>query len=649
MENGNVTENAYVNNCTIKGRDNVGGAMAIYEFGKSIYNVNVADSNISGENSVGGIVGTGGNLYDSIIINSTIEGKNTDSKNVGGLLGVGQWQNSRCGVISCNIISKGTNVGGILGQGLSNNNSFSINNYIEGYSNVGGIVGYGIDKTMQYNYTNATVVATEHSAGGLVGYLDNSNMNNINNVSSIYRNYYSEGTIRSKTNVGGIIGETATELYDKTTTNYYSANYIEATLISENTSTISLGIGNMPEENTKLVDTYFYKYSNINGANPNKENEPYIKEEQYLVEEQLKQQTTYTNNLKWGTANFDYNILAENKYPILKYNNEILPNQSGIDIPKDLEHNLAETTGTQASNKTEDETLQTPEQTFEYAGKQITTYSNYSIIEDAEGNSVKRDTKLYLKDGNLFALSPNMDMVDGNFIIDSYNGKEYETVLGTDGKLYDLKEKITYPENFKNEDINSIGNNLNTEEKEVEVTYNNGDKIKFNYQTGEVISEEKLDENKTELIEFIQDKLTTKEEAITINEAGYEDTKELIQKLEEVPVEKAEEIKKNNEQQTNQTASQDTNITNYITTYNTTSDRYEIYNEEDLLSTTKQTVETENEKIEKNNLSSFYSTQISKAPEESGKTVIYIIILAVIIVLAILIRYNINKNKQTRK
>ena len=649
MENGNVTENAYVNNCTIKGRDNVGGAMAIYEFCKSIYNVNVADSNISGENSVGGIVGTGGNLYDSIIINSTIEGKNTDSKNVGGLLGVGQWQNSRCGVISCNIISKGTNVGGITGSVNGLNNCYGINNYVEGYSNVGGISGYSITGTMQYNYTNATVVATEHSVGGILGYLDNSEMTNISNVSYIYNNYYAGGTIQSKTNVGGIIGEIATELYDKTTTDYYRQNYIEATLISEDDSTTSLGIGNMPEEISKVKDTYFYKYSNINGANPNKENEPYIKEEQYLVEEQLKQQTTYTNNLKWGTANFDYNILAENKYPILKYNNEILPNQSGIDIPKDLEHNLAETTGTQASNKTEDETLQTPEQTFEYAGKQITTYSNYSIIEDAEGNSVKRDTKLYLKDGNLFALSPNMDMVDGNFIIDSYNGKEYETVLGTDGKLYDLKEKITYPENFKNEDINSIGNNLNTEEKEVEVTYNNGDKIKFNYQTGEVISEEKLDENKTELIEFIQDKLTTKEEAITINEAGYEDTKELIQKLEEVPVEKAEEIKKNNEQQTNQTASQDTNITNYITTYNTTSDRYEIYNEEDLLSTTKQTVETENEKIEKNNLSSFYSTQISKAPEESGKTVIYIIILAVIIVLAILIRYNINKNKQTRK
>ena len=302
--------------------------------------------------------------------------------------------------------------------------------------------------------------------------------------------------------------------------------------------------------------------------------------------------TTYSSLIGWSTGIWNFTTLENNYYPNLK--DTSLGEQKGIELPNDE---------TNADNmQMQDEVV---EQTFEYAGKQITTYSTYSIIQDAEGNSVKRDAKLYLKEGNLYAISPNLDMVDGNFIIDNYNGKEYETVLGTDGKLYDLKEKLTYPENFKNEDIKSIGNNLDTEEKEVEVTYNNGDKIKFDYQTGEIISEEKLDENKTGLIEFIQDKLTTKEDAITTNEEGYEDTKELIQKLEEVPVEKAEEIKKNNEQQTNQTASQDTNITNYITTYNTTSDRYEIYNEEDLLSTTKQTVETENEKIEKNNLSSF--------------------------------------------
>ena len=87
MENGTVTENAYVNNCTIKGSNNVGGAMGSYDWISGIYNVNVADSNISGKNSVGGISGYGGSLHDSIIISSTIEGNSLNSTDVGGLLG----------------------------------------------------------------------------------------------------------------------------------------------------------------------------------------------------------------------------------------------------------------------------------------------------------------------------------------------------------------------------------------------------------------------------------------------------------------------------------------------------------------------------------------------------------------------------------
>ena len=35
-------------------------------------------------------------------------------------------------------------------------------------------------------------------------------------------------------------------------------------------------------------------------------------------------------------------------------------------------------------------------------------------------------------------------------------------VLGEDGRLYDLKETIKYPENFVNEGIESIGNNLDS-------------------------------------------------------------------------------------------------------------------------------------------------------------------------------------------
>lgn len=660
MENGNVTENAYVNNCTIKGRDNVGGAMAIYEFCKSIYNVNVADSNISGENSVGGIVGTGGNLYDSIIINSTIEGKNTDSKNVGGLLGVGQWQNSRCGVISCNIISKGSNVGGITGSVNGLNNCYGINNYVEGYSNVGGISGYSITGTMQYNYTNATVVATEHSVGGILGYLDNSEMTNISNVSCIYNNYYAGETIQSKTNVGGIIGEIATELYDKTTTNYYRQNYIEATLISEDNSTTSLGIGNMPEEISKVKDTYFYKYSNVNGKNPSKENEPYIKEEQYLEEEQLKQQTTYTNNLKWGTANFDYNILTENKYPILKYNNEILPNQEGIDIPKDEEH-IIDSESNENNNNIVEEQTETIENTFEYADKEIETYSTYSIIQTRDGNSVRRDIKLYVKENKLYGIpisfvnntGEEITPVANNLIVDSYNGKEYETILGSDGKMYDLKEEIEYPEEFENKDIESIGNNLETEEKEIEVKYKNGDIVKFNYQTGEIIKTSKT-ENKQNLLEYIGDKLTeigeekTKVESISTK---YEESKELENKLEELPIEKAiqknsieNNESRNDVSEENKESNDSEKEKKYISVYNEEKGEYQIYNEAELLDTEKEEVESENEKIEANNLKEYYAKGQESKDEKQGIVWIVISIIGVGIVLLIL-RKNLKKKR----
>ena len=628
----------YSINIRVKGKNYVGGVGGTLIDANYLY----ADSiEVEGISYVGGIAGSAC-FQKSQVKNSVIT---ATGDYVGGISGTADWGYAYNSAIRTKIVSTGNYVGGITGTfgGSSNLIYMYVKDcIIEGNAYVGGITGKYTKGALYLTYNDSKVTATNHTAGGIIGYLDNTNMTAVNNTSKLYNNYVAGGTITAKTNAGGFIGNIVDDLYMPDT--YYYSNYVEAYVNCDDDSTSSLGIGSRENQNQYLKDTYYYKYSSLNGENPTAQNEVFIPQENYLTEAELKEQTTYTSKLKWTTTNWKFDVLQNNKYPTINSSN--LPDQEGIDLPKDSEHNLSENTNTQSLNKTEDETLQMPEQTFEYAGKQITTYSDYSIIQDAEGNSVERNAKLYLKDGNLFALSPTIDMVDGNFIIDNYNGKEYETVLGTDGKMYDLKEKLTYPENFKNEDIKSIGNNLNTDEKEVEVTYNNRDKIKFNYQTGEVISEEKSDENKTSLVEFIQDKLQTEESVITTNEEEYENTKELIQKLQEVPIEKAEEIQSNSDKQENQTEGQDENSVNYITTYNVNNDRYEIYNEEDLLSTTKQTVETENEKIEKNNLSGFYSAQISKAPEESGKTAIYAIISVVIIILASLFRYNVKKNKK---
>ncbi len=631
---GRVNHMDSVNN-EITGNSYVGGVTGF------AYTVNgdstTTASTIKGSgNYIGGIAGYHDGLSNVKVCNSKIYGTSANSIRVGGING-DSGANVTYGLVVDSIVSSlGSQVGGISAY-RGARYSAVINTTVEGYSEVGGIVGRLDDysSTINDTYSNATVIATNHSAGGLVGYINNEFDTSVRG-SSVQTSGVYGSSVSGISNVGGLIGRVDIAV---DTTKYFS-NYVHANITGDETST-SLGIASNPNYNLQINKLYVYKNSTVNGELINENDEIFIPTENFLTIADLKLATTYSSKIGWSTGVWNFNTLADNCYPNLK--NNYLGEQQSIKLPTTEEDT--------ANIQTHSEQ---PEQTFEYAEKQITTFSDYSLIEDEEGNSVKRDTKLYLKEGKLYAISPNLDMVPGNFVIDSYNGKEYETVLGTDGRLYDLKDSLTYPEEFKNEDITSIGNNLDTVEKEVEVTYENGDKIKFDYQTGKIISEEKLSENKTGLIEFIQDKLRTKEEVIIPDKQAYNNSKELIKKLEDIPIEEAEKIKAGSEQeniskpQTDEQTSNITNSSNYVTTYNTTSDSYEIYSEEELLNTTKQLAETENEKIEKNDLSGFYSAQISKVPEESGKTTIYITILAIIIVLAVLIRYNIHKNKRTK-
>ena len=640
--NGYVTKNVSVENCQIAGASTVGGVLGTSNYySDGIQYIYVKGSNIVGEENVGGIIGTSGMLYDSEVLNSTISGPKESSKNIGGIIGKGIWSLQRSSVRNSKVISAGSSVGGLFGEGLACTKCYAINNIIEGYSNVGGITGTAISGTMNYTYSNSEVIATEHSAGGIVGYLDNSHMSTVANRSYISGNYYAGNTIKAKANVGGIIGRIGKELDEFE--QFYKSNYSEANLISNDNSSISLGIGSNPEENVKFKATYYYKYSSLNGKNPNEANEQYIAEVNYLTEEDLKKNETYTSKLAWG-KNFDYEILAQNKYPIILYNSQSLPNQDGIDIPVDVEHIIENTENSEeVQNKILEEQV---EQTFEYENKEIKTYSTFSTITAKDGSDIIRNVKLYIKDNNLYAIpnvlsAKNSEMdteslldakieevknisnivpVKNNLILDKYNGKEYETVLGSDGKIYDLKEAITYPENFVNEDIASIGNNLNDNSHEIEVTYKNGDKIKFNYQTGEVISSSEAEvEEKTGLFDYLKEKISeignSNSEVLQEIKTKYEESKELQTKLEETSVEEAIKKHNNSTQIENSVTITEDNLANsslkekkYISIYNEGTGEYEIYNEEELLDTNKEEVVSENEKIKTNNLSEYYAS-----------------------------------------
>ena len=77
-------------------------------------------------------------------------------------------------------------------------------------------------------------------------------------------------------------------------------------------------------------------------------------------------------------------------------------------------------------------------------------------------------------------------MKTGEYIIECINNKEYETILKQDGEMQDLKNKIKYPENFKNSEILEINQNTNIDLPEVIVYYKNGNVVVFNYLTGEI-------------------------------------------------------------------------------------------------------------------------------------------------------------------
>ena len=536
-------------------------------------------------------------------------------------------------------------------------------------------------------------------------------MDNINKISNIKFTYYAGGIIKGRTYVGGILGEIAKEIYNADGYNRYYSNYVETNLISEDISTVSLGIGNMPKENLKLIDTYYYKYSTINGKNPNKQNEIFIGENQYLEENDLKKKETYINKLKWLLNDWNFEVLNNNKYPILK--TTTLPNQEGIEIPKDAEHiikNFSNEVYIQNTENDKLEEIEVQENTFKYENKTIKTYSTYSVIEAEDGSSVRRDgIKLYVKNGKLYAVPAILNStanyqklskeeqngsdyskevvtpVANNLILDNYNGKEYETVLGSDGKIYDLKEPLNYPENFVNKDIKSIGNNLNDNlgedsensdnEKnlhkyEIEVVYKNGDTLRFNYQTGELINSSELENsNDIGVWEYIKKKTSEignfmgEDKNNNNMQNKYKESIKLQNKLEEAPVEETLQLQNSNvnileggiDRENNainiknESTIQDSEISEeveennetnnslkekkYISIYNKEKDDYQIYQEEELLDTKKVEVISENEKIEANNLKEYYASEGKAENTKMGIVWIALSIIGVVIIL----------------
>jgi len=187
----------------------------------TIKDVGMVNVTITGDSSVGSLVGYSGGT----VSNSYSSGSVTGDHGVGGLVGVNLVYVLYDGAVSDSYytgsVTGNDMVGGLVGSNHGTvSNSYSTGS-VTGYGCVGGLVGDNREGTVSYCYSIASVTG-EATVGGLVGYSDGtvSNSHSSGNVigvdvvgglvggnnDSTVSHSYSTGDVTGTSNVGGLAG-----------------------------------------------------------------------------------------------------------------------------------------------------------------------------------------------------------------------------------------------------------------------------------------------------------------------------------------------------------------------------------------------------------------------------------------------------------
>ncbi len=200
---GHTIDNLYINRPNEDKQQGLFGIIYLYA---SISNLGVTNVDITGDESVGGLVGW--SYCYSNIINCFVTGNISGNSDVGGIAGAIM---TECSIKDSYFIGdvEGDLAGGITGFNV---NSSVINSYSKGSvsgDGVGGLVGINTNSAKIKNSYNKSNVTGNAIAGGLVAQnLGNSSVNNC----------YSKGDVTGNNQVGGLIGF----IWEASVTNSYS-------------------------------------------------------------------------------------------------------------------------------------------------------------------------------------------------------------------------------------------------------------------------------------------------------------------------------------------------------------------------------------------------------------------------------------------
>jgi len=238
--------------------DNV-GLFGSVDAGGIIKNVGMVNANVTGFQSVGGLVGLSGrDSYDSTVSNCFATGNISGRASVGGLVGLNTGTVADC-YSSSSVIGR-VFVGGLVG-GISISYGTVIDSYatgsVTGLSVVGGLVGRNCG-TMSNCYATGNVNGDDY-IGGLVGQSwgqgDEASVSNSHSTGNVngdkhigglvgqstgtVSNSYSTGGVTGDTHVGGLVGQSTGTVGNSYSTGTVTGNWMVGGLVAENSGTVS--------------------------------------------------------------------------------------------------------------------------------------------------------------------------------------------------------------------------------------------------------------------------------------------------------------------------------------------------------------------------------------------------------------------------
>jgi hypothetical protein len=172
------------------------GALIGMQNSGTVSNCYVEGGSVSGDNSVGGLIG---NNTGTVINCYTTCSVTAENSRAGGLVG---WNDDGGVIINCSAsgaVTGSQTVGGLVGKNLNNATTIA-NCYatgsVTGGDETGGLVGWNYEGSISNCYCLGTVIGSSY-VGGLVGM----------NAEAPISNCYSIGSVSGDTKTGGLVGK----------------------------------------------------------------------------------------------------------------------------------------------------------------------------------------------------------------------------------------------------------------------------------------------------------------------------------------------------------------------------------------------------------------------------------------------------------